>query len=921
MLNRLKIKTKLLLLAGVPALALLSIALFLTTRMVEDLGEIGHGQSLGELVVGLGEVAHELQKERGMTAGFLSSQGTKFADRLPTQRQASDAAIAHLQQTLAQVDRDGLEADYRTRLDQLPASLLTLQEWRKSISALKVEPPASFRLYSELIAQLLEIAARTGNALHDAGIARLTHAKSALLFLKERNGQERALLSGAFSAGRITRADYDLLMTLLIDQSNYRRILNSFATPEQMAFVDATLNDPIVKVVEGIERMVRETGAEAELNYPPVTWFDQITAKIDLLRIVEERFSADITNTNAASASAARTAITVYLTAIGLTLLLTLWLGVGIVRGILRQMGGEPDVAARVARNIAEGKLDNEIPLRRGDTDSLLASMKNMQSQLHDRIESERQIAAASLRIQNALDKASTNMMVADNAGRIIYMNAAVQRMMRATEDDMRQDLPNFRAERLLGSNFDEFHRNPAHQKNMLGRLTEEKVSEIKIGGRLFRLVSNPVIDAQGERLGSVVEWTDRTNEAKVQQELSALLEAAVRGDFEHRLNTADKEGFFQQMGEGMNRLVEIVSAGLSDIARVLNSIAHGDLTQQITADYAGTFGQLKDDTNATVAQLREVVGRIQEAAASINSAAQEISAGNSDLSARTESQASSLEETASSMEELTATVRQNAQNAHQANQLASGAHATIQHGGETVKAVVSTMGAIQESSGKIADIIGVIDSIAFQTNILALNAAVEAARAGEQGRGFAVVAAEVRTLAQRSAQAAREIKGLIADSMNTVDGGVKLAQQAGTAMDDVVDSFQQVATLVTEIAGASREQSAGIEQVTQAVTQIDEMTQQNAALVEEAAAATESLEDQARELARAVSIFRLAEGAPDNVKREIAERRGPHRPANVSRLPASTVKTAATPNPPPVSGPAPERRTPGSEQDDWEEF
>ena len=240
-------------------------------------------------------------------------------------------------------------------------------------------------------------------------------------------------------------------------------------------------------------------------------------------------------------------------------------------------------------------------------------------------------------------------------------------------------------------------------------------------------------------------------------------------------------------------------------------------------------------------------MGRIKEATEAIDTAAKEIAAGNQDLSSRTEEQASSLEETASSMEELNATVKQNAENAKQANELAKKSNDAVSRGGEAVKRVVTTMGDIQDSSKKIADIIGVIDSIAFQTNILALNAAVEAARAGEQGRGFAVVATEVRNLAQRSATAAKEIKELIAESVDKVDGGAKLVNQAGSAMDEVVTSFQQVASLVTEISGASREQSTGIEQVTQAVSQMDEVTQQNAALVEEAAAAAESLEEQAQ--------------------------------------------------------------------------
>jgi methyl-accepting chemotaxis protein len=306
---------------------------------------------------------------------------------------------------------------------------------------------------------------------------------------------------------------------------------------------------------------------------------------------------------------------------------------------------------------------------------------------------------------------------------------------------------------------------------------------------------------------------------------------------------------------------METSSSGLAAVANILNALARGDLSQKMEGDYHGTFGQLKDDTNTTVERLREVVGRIKEATEAINTASQEIAAGNQDLSSRTEEQASSLEETASSMEQLNATVKQNADSARQANELATSSNEIAARGGQMVKQVVDTMIGIQASSQKIADIVGVIDSIAFQTNILALNAAVEAARAGEQGRGFAVVATEVRNLAQRSATAAKEIKLLIGESVDKVEGGARLVNEAGATMDEVVASFQRVAHLVTDITNASREQSSGIEQVTQAVSQMDEVTQQNAALVEEAAAAAESLEEQARGLVQAVSMFKLAEG------------------------------------------------------------
>jgi methyl-accepting chemotaxis protein-1 (serine sensor receptor) len=270
----------------------------------------------------------------------------------------------------------------------------------------------------------------------------------------------------------------------------------------------------------------------------------------------------------------------------------------------------------------------------------------------------------------------------------------------------------------------------------------------------------------------------------------------------------------------------------------------------------------MRDDANATAEQLAEIVGRIKHSAVSINAAASEIATGNDDLSRRTEQQAASLEETAASMEELTSTVKQNAEHARQANQLAAGAASVASEGGEVVGQVVSTMSGIEASSKKIADIISVIDGIAFQTNILALNAAVEAARAGEQGRGFAVVASEVRTLAQRSASAAKEIKELIDDSVSRVAEGSALVGQAGKTMHEIVSSVQRVTDIMGEISAASQEQYAGIEQVNQTVTQMDESTQQNAALVEEASAAARSMEQQATELSQAVALFKLEEHA-----------------------------------------------------------
>ncbi len=328
-----------------------------------------------------------------------------------------------------------------------------------------------------------------------------------------------------------------------------------------------------------------------------------------------------------------------------------------------------------------------------------------------------------------------------------------------------------------------------------------------------------------------------------------------------------DRTGYWMGAALGLGALLSIavgfilvrgIILPLGQAIHIARRVAEGDLSGRIEVSSTNEIGQLLQALRDMNTSLSKIVQNVRSATDTIGSASSQIASGNLDLSSRTEQQASSLEETASAMEELTGTVKQNGDNARQANQLAVSAAEVAVKGGAVVSEVVTTMGLINESARKIVDIIGVIDGIAFQTNILALNAAVEAARAGEQGRGFAVVAAEVRNLAQRSAGAAKEIKMLIGDSVEKVDIGAKLVDQAGVTMDEIVASVRRVTDIMGQIASASQEQSTGIEQINQAVNQMDEMTQQNASLVEEAAAAAASLEDQAKNLVKVVSIFKV---------------------------------------------------------------
>ncbi|MGB0936013.1 MAG: methyl-accepting chemotaxis protein [Colwellia sp.] len=518
-------------------------------------------------------------------------------------------------------------------------------------------------------------------------------------------------------------------------------------------------------------------------------------------------------------------------------------------------------------------------------------------------VTSERAKSVEVGRLTSAMEGMTTNLMMADTTGNIVYANPAVTAMLRRREAKLQTALPSFRVDTMIGTNFDTFHKNPAHQQNLLGNPGNlPYTTEISVVGLTFQLIAIALKDEEDNHVGTAVQWVDLTEEKDAQNQIETLITDATGGKLDSRIDTAEYQGFMKDLGENINGLMDSVVEPITEAINVAQSLAEGDLTHSMRSDYGGEFLALANAMNGSIDNLSNMVDEIRGASTNVFDSAREIAQGNSELSHRTESQASSLEETASAMEELTSTVQQNAENSTEASKLSLSVMDKATNGGEVVRSAITAMSDINKSSKKIADIISVIDEIAFQTNLLALNAAVEAARAGEQGRGFAVVAAEVRNLAQRSAGAAKEIKGLINDSVEAVGQGTKLVDETGQTFTELVTSIEDVSKMIGDIDSAGKEQSAGIGEVSAAVSQMDEMTQQNAALVEEAAASSKSMEEQSQALLDQVAFFNNGNSSNSNSSSQGAPK---------------AKEAKKTPKASPIKSPSSKKQS----DDEWEEF
>ena len=487
----------------------------------------------------------------------------------------------------------------------------------------------------------------------------------------------------------------------------------------------------------------------------------------------------------------------------------------------------------------ANGQFEQEMEelpgLKRRVTDTARAARKQL---------SEAAAAAIyNIRVLNALNKCSTSVMIADAAHDIIFMNETMQAMLRNNENAFSTSLPGFDCNRLIGTNMDVFHRQPEMQRQMLASLHGTHRTQIRIGDLYFSLIANPILDANNNRVGTVLEWADRTAEVMAEKEVATLVAAAAEGDFSQRLNPAGKTGFFANLTGSMNQLMETSEQGLHDVTEVLAAFAEGDLTRRIEREYAGLFGRLKQNTHTTADALIRVINEVHTAAAALTDAANQVNSTAQSLSQAATEQAAGVEQTTSQIASISASINQNAQHAITTDSMATQTSTEAMEGGNAVNQTVTAM---QQIAAKI----GIIDDIAYQTNLLALNAAIEAARAGEHGKGFAVVAAEVRKLAERSQNAAKEIGGLASNSVST-------AERAGKLLGKMVPNSQKTSALVQEIAAASAEQSESVSQIGSAMGQLNQATQQNAAASEQLAATSEELTGQAAHLIDAISFFK----------------------------------------------------------------
>ncbi|MGZ2258781.1 methyl-accepting chemotaxis protein [Roseobacter sp. A03A-229] len=934
-----KLRQQILAIVAIPLIGLIVVSTIGLSKAVRDMSEVKHVETAIGYADVVSAVVHELQLERGYSAGFVGSEGQNFKDILPEQRARTDVAL----QGFAAL-HDTMAMDYPELVEILDHDLEQLGEMRQRVSSLAVSVGDLTALYTSMIKDALTITDITFADIHLGSVALAGASYVALSEGKEAAGQERALGAVGFGTGGFSTEQYARFVGAAAQQRfalMQAELYSAEAVPglDFSQFSEGTAIDDLRQIA----KRSMEGGDLEGVSGPD--WFAVSSEWIERLRSVEIELLEGVHALNKTEADAAFFEEMVFASSAGLSLVLSVLVAYLISRRFTGQVALLSEAMTRVARK----EFDAEIPTvavksEIGDLSRSLDTMRN------DLKAADAQLVEAFSK-SFAFDDSNSAMMIVDPDMVITSSNRATKELLDQHVEAFRAVWSNFDPKEMVGHSIDRFHKHPEHQRAILADPAQLPWrTDITIGDLKFELNASYVKAEDGSYAGNILQWRDVTQERMHAGIITAIDEEQCMVEYDlagHvitanrqflnllQIDGADAEGRHHQsflapdettrdtqddiwagLTEGVPQysmlklaasdgeivwlranLTPIVDSSgkafkvvmiamdvtQAEIARIeaeqaqqkedearntvvtalansLTQLSEGDLTCQIISAFDGDYERLRVDFNDAVDRLSDLITNVGETVVGVSGNASEVSAASNDLARRTENQAATLEETAAALEELTATVKSTAENARDADSAVVDARTEAEAGGGAVQEVIEAMGQISESSAKVANIMSVIDDIAFQTNLLALNAGVEAARAGEAGRGFSVVASEVRALAQRASDSAKEISSLIATSDAQVRVGVDLVNRAGEALEKIVSSVASTGSLVGTITHAAQEQATALQEINAAVATMDQTTQHNAAMVEETTAVSTSLSADAENLRKMIATFRTVQ-------------------------------------------------------------
>ncbi|MEO9652311.1 MAG: nitrate- and nitrite sensing domain-containing protein [Roseobacter sp.] len=785
--------------------------------LIADRATIKVDVHLTRLTATIGHLTHELQKERGASAGFISSNGAKFGDILPAQRIASDKAISDFEIAEEAVEHEfDVNSPLIVQLREVRDHVANLSDLRKQIDNLDITTADAVGAITELNHSAIALLPELAKNLNHSEPAQAVQRHSILLAAKDSAGLERAVGTAGFAqagaeGGVFSPETVGRFHDLIIQQKVLFEVYEKIASPELVEMMVALENGPTSTTVNNLRDIAQSNDAIDIAAVTPEFWFRSASELIDLIKEVEDAGEAEIINGTAEALAHSDASLMEILSLLAGLMIVVGFCAIFLVRQVVRSISL---VSARVVA-LADGDIDSEIPdvapsdLRR--ITKALGVFRDLELQTRDLKEQQSQLefnsAAGIKRLAKTVSEGdfSSRLRMRDLQGASKVLGEGLNEIMGVVEE-----VANLQTER---------DREALEKQVAIAKAGEQAVEELKL-----------------------------------------VVSACVKGDFTQRLCLDDKEGVFADLCEGVNRIGEVTNGGLSELMGVLEALAVGDLSKRMSEEYEGVFLDIGRKINQTNEELSGIVNQISSASQNVQMSSSELSDAANDLAHRTEKSAASLEEASNSVDELTAAVKSTANSAEEVSHSTHATRSVVESTAREVEDMVTAMESIASSSSEISKITSVIDDISFQTNLLSLNAGVEAARAGQAGQGFAVVATEVRILAQRTAQAAMEINELISKSEAQVGAGVEMVGRSRASLNKIQTSIHSMADEVLQMVETAADQSAGIVEINKTITQIEQSTQQNAAMCEETNAVAQTMNQEAHTLVSAISSFSAEE-------------------------------------------------------------